>query len=233
MERSEIRRGRRGNGAGILVTLALHGAVLAAVAMAHGQEAPPLIVERNFVRAEMVKLGKPRDKFWLPRITQPPPPKVAPDTVKVSEDPNAKAAPKEAPKPEVKNIKRDLKNALDRARKLSQLAGAEEPEEGSLTGSRLGTSNQAVGNQYEATITGLLVQNYNLPAGMTPDQIPTPPEIRFHFSDDGAISDVKLTKSSGNPLIDDACVDAAKLTRRVPPPPAGYKPRGMRVACEK
>jgi protein TonB len=235
VERSEIRRGRRGNGVGILVTLALHAGVLAAVAIAHGQEQPPLIQQRDFVRAEMVKFGKPRDKFWLPRITQPPPPKAPPpEIIKVAEDPNAKAAPKEAPKPDDKNIKKDLKNALDRARKLAQLADAEEqPDEGSLTGSRLGTSNQAIGNPYEATITGLLNQNYNLPAGMTPDQIPSPPEIQFHYSDDGLISDVKLKKSSGNPLIDDACVDAAKLTRKVPPPPAGYKHRGMRVACEK
>jgi protein TonB len=233
VERGEIRRGRRGNSVGILVTLALHVGVIAAVAVAHGQEQPPLIVQRDFVRAEMVKLGKPRDKFWLPRITQPPPPKVQPDTIKVAEDPNAKAAPKEAPKPEDKDIKKDLKNALDRARKLAALAAPEEPDEGQLTGSRLGTASQATGDPYLAAITGALIQNYNLPAGMTPEQISTPPEIRFHFSDEGTISDVKLTKSSGNPLVDDACVDAAKLTHKVPPPPPSFHKRGISVACEK
>lgn len=233
MERTEVRRGRRGNSVGILVTLALHGAVLGAVALAHGKEQPPLVVQHDFVSAEMVKLGKPRDKFWLPRITQPPPPKPQPNTVKVSEDPNAKAAPKEAPKPEDKDIKKNLKNALDRARKLAALAETADPDEGSLTGSALGTSNQAIGDQYLAAISGLLKQNYNLPAGMAPESISTPPEIRFRFSDDGTISDVKLTKSSGNPLVDDACVDAAKLARRVPPPPSTFKKRGISVACEK
>ena len=233
MERSEIRRGRRGNSVGLLVTLALHGAVLAAVTVAHGEEQPPLIVQRDFVVAEMVKLGKPRDKFWLPRITQPPRPKAPPDAVKVSEDPNAKAAPKEAPKPEDKDIKKDLRNALDRARKLAELAVPEESDEGALNGSHLGTSNQAVGDQYLAEIKGLLIQNYNLPAGMAPEQIATPPEIRFHLSDDGTLSDVKLLKSSGNPLVDDACVDAAKLTRRVPPPPPNFKKRNIGAACEK
>lgn len=233
MEKTEVRRARRGNSAGLLVTLALHGGVLAAVAVAHGKEEPPLIVQHDFVMAEMVKLGKPRDKFWLPRITQPPPPKAAPDTVKVSEDPNAKPAPKEAPKPEDKNIKRDLRNALDRARKLAELAVPEESDEGSLSGSSLGTANHAIGDQYLAAISGLLKQNYNLPAGMAPEQISTPPEIRFRFSDDGTISDVKLTKSSGNPLVDDACVDAAKLAHRVPPPPSTFHKRGISVACEK
>ena len=233
MERTEIRRGRRGNSVGILVTLALHGAVLAAVAVAHGQEQPPLIVQHDYVMAEMVKLGKPRDKFWLPRITQPPPPKAPPDTLKIADDPNAKAAPKEAPKPEDKDIKKNLKNALDRARKLAALAEPEDPTEGALNGSNLGTSNQAVGDQYLAAIKGMLLQNYNLPAGMAPDSISTPPEIRFHFGDDGTISDVKLTKSSGNPLVDDACVDAAKLARKVPPPPSTFKKRGISVACDK
>jgi len=233
VERFEIRRGRRGNSAGILATIALHGGVLAAVALAHGKEQPPLIVQHDFVTAEMVKLGKPRDKFWLPRITQPPPPKAPPDTLKVAEDPNAKAAPKEAPKPDDKNIKKDLRNALDRARKLAALAEPEDPDEGSLTGSALGTSNQAIGDQYLASIKGLLLQNYNLPAGMAPDSIGTPPEIRFRFTDDGTIYDVKLTKPSGNPLVDDACVDAAKLAHKVPPPPSTFKKRGISVACDK
>ena len=233
MERSEIRRGRRGNSVGLLVTLALHGAVLAAVTVAHGEEQPPLIVQRDFVQAEMVKLGKPRDKFWLPRITQPPRPKAPPDAVKITEDVNAKAAPKEAPKPEDKDIKKDLRNALDRARKLAELAVPEESDEGAANGSNLGTSNRAIGDQYLAEVTGLLRQNYNLPAGMAADQISTPPEIRFHLGDDGTLSDVKLFKSSGNPLVDDACVDAAKLTRRVTAPPPTFKKRNIGVACEK
>lgn len=232
MPRDEIRRGRRGNSVGILVTLALHGGVLAAVGFAHGQPAPPLIQQRDFVMAEMVKLGKPRDKFWLPRITQPPQPQAPPETLKVAEDPNAKAAPKEAPRPEDPKISKNLKNALNRARMLENMA-QEEPDEGALNGSKLGSANQAVGDPYLAEINGMLRQNYFLPAGMTPDQIPTPPEILVRFGDDGTITDVKLRKSSGNPLVDDACVDAAKMTRKLPPPPANFHKRGIGVACEK
>src|SRR5262245_49863162 len=156
----------------------------------------------------MVKLGKPRDKFWLPRITQPPAPKAPPDQIKVAEDPNAAPTPKEAPKPDDAKISKQLKNALKRAQMLENVA--EEQEIGEATGSRLGTSDHAVGDQYEAEIVGLLRQNYNLPAGMAPDQIPTPPMIAIRFSDDGTITDVKLVTPSGNPLVDDACVNAGK-----------------------
>jgi TonB family protein len=231
MPRDGQRRGSRRNFAGLLFTLALHGVIFAAVATAHNKEEAPLIVSHDFVRAEMVKLGKPRDKFWLPRVTQPPRPTAPPQTLKVAEDPNAKAAPKEAPRPEDPKISKDLKNALERARKLEALAAEEEPDQGSLTGSKLGTSNSAVGDAYQAQVVGLMHQNYNFPAGLTPEQFPTPPEILFHISPDGTITGVKLTKSSGNSFIDDACVDAAKLTGKVPPPPAST--RGMRIQCTK
>jgi TonB family protein len=229
--RQGIRRGSRRNFSGLLITLALHGGALAAVAAAHSQEQPPLIVSRDFVVAEMVKLGKPRDKFWLPRITQPERSAAPPDTLKVAEDPNAAAAPKEAPRPEDPKISKDLKRALDRARKLEALATPEEPDEGALNGSKLGTSNQAVGDQYLAQIKGLLSQNFALPAGIAPDQIQHPPEIQFHIGSDGTLADIKLVKSSGNSFVDDACVNSAQATRKVPPPPSHI--RGIRVACEK
>ena len=230
MAREAIRRGSRRSFAGLLITIALHGVIFLAVARAHSQQEAPLIVPHDFVRAELVKLGKPRDPFWLPRITQPPRPTAPPDQIKLSDDPNAKAAPKEAPRPEDPKISKELKNALERAKKLEALATPDE-DEGSLTGSKLGTANHAMGDQYQATVVGLLHQNYNFPAGITIDQIKNPPEILFHIQADGTLAGIKLTQSSGNSFVDDASVDAANLTGKVPPPPPTV--HGMRVQCEK
>ncbi|HVR04104.1 MAG TPA: TonB family protein [Polyangia bacterium] len=218
---------------GLLITLALHGGLFAAIAVANNREQPPLVINRDFVVAEMVKLGKPRDKFWLPRITQPPRSTAPPDSLKVAEDPNAKAAPKEAPRPDDPTISKDLKRALDRARKLEQLAVPDEADEGSLTGSKLGTSNTETGDQYLAEVKGLLMQNYALPAGMAPGSVSTPPEIRFRLGEDGTLSDIKLVKSSGNSFADDACVGAAQQTRKVSPPPPKYRNHGIGVECDK
>ena len=88
-------------------------------------------------------------------------------------------------------------------------------------------------DSYVAEVKGLLQQNYALPAGIAPDQIPTPPEIRFTIGVDGSLSGVKLVKTSGNAFVDDACVNAAKLTAKVPAPPPTFRNRGIRVACTK
>jgi TonB family protein len=227
-----IRRASGRSFSGLVITLALHAGIFAAIAAAREKEPPPLVINRDFVVAEMVKLGKPRDKFWLPRITQPQRSTAPPDALKVADDPNAKAAPKEAPRPEDPTISKDLRRALERAKKLEQLAVPEEPEEGSLTGSKLGTSNHETGDAYQAQVVGALTPNYNVPAGVNVDAINSnPPEITFHIGADGSITGVKLTKPSGNSFVDDACVDAAKLTGKVPPPPAGV--HGMRVQCVK
>jgi TonB family protein len=188
-------------------------------------------VSRDFVVAEMVKLGKPRDKFWLPRLTQPPPPK-PPDALKLSDDPNAQAAPKEAPRVDDPKLSKDMRRALDRASKLAALEAAAEPEEGLATGSKLGTANQAIGDQYIAQVTGALHQNYALPAGIAPDQISKRPQIRMVIGADGKLSGIKLKESSGNSFVDDACVNAAQLTRQVPPPPAAWANRAIGVECE-
>jgi outer membrane biosynthesis protein TonB len=215
----------------LLITCALHAVIFLAVRAAHSRPQEPLIMPRDFVQAEMVKLGKPRDKFWLPKIHQPPPPP-PPDAIKLADDPNAKPAPVEAPKIEDPKTSKEVRKALERAAKLSALAVPDEPDEGALDGSKLGTSDRAVGDQYDAQVLSAVRQNYNMPAGMTPDQIPQPPEIQFKVGTDGTVTAIKLTKSSGNPLVDDACVSAAQQTRKVAPPPGG-KARLYAVACRK
>jgi TonB family protein len=226
-----MRRGSRRSFSGLLITVALHGVIFMTVAAAHNRPQEPVIVPRDFVQAEMVKLGKPRDKFWLPKKYQPPPPP-PPDAIKLADDPNAKPAPVEAPKIEDPKTSKEVRKALERAKKLEALAVPEEQEEGAIDGSRVGTSNRAVGDPYDAQVMGAITQNYNLPAGMTPEQVAQPPEIQFRVTADGTLAGVKLIRSSGNPLVDDACVSAPQLTRKVPPPPGG-RPRPYAVACRK
>src|SRR5688572_27309371 len=119
---------------GLFITLAMHVGLVAIVYLSQVKSAPRPEAERDLMVTQLVVLGKPREKFWLPRIVQPPKPKIEQPVIKVTDDPNAAPAPKEAPKPEDKEISKDLRNALKRAQMLKN-AAAEEEMEGSLTGS--------------------------------------------------------------------------------------------------
>jgi protein TonB len=228
--RDGMRRGSRRSFSGLLITIALHAGIFWAVKTAHSRTQEPLIVPRDFVQAEMVKLGKPRDKFWLPKVHQPPPPP-PPDATKISRNPDAGAAPPEAPKVNDPKTPKGVQTALQHARKFESLIVPDE-EEGSATGSKMGTSDTAKGDQYDASVAAAVRQNYTTPAGLAPDQIATPPEIQFRVGADGTISGVKLLKSSGNPLVDDACISAAQQTHQVDKPPSG-KAKPFAIACRK
>jgi colicin import membrane protein len=223
-ERTKRRASRR-NFSGLLLTLALHAAILGAVAYAHNEGTVPVEVPRDFVVAKLVKLGKPREKFWLPRITEPPPPQAPPPVLKVADDPNAAKAPPEAPRPENPKINKDLKRALDRARKLTSLADAE-PEEGQLSGSAQGTATEAsAGDAYATSIFEAIRRNWSAPSGLVSDAelARLTSEIRIRVGADGSITDSKLIRPSGNSYFDDSCVAAIQATRKVPPPPPAVR----------
>src|ERR1019366_769472 len=121
---------------------------------------------RDLIVAQLVAFGKPRDKFWLPRIVQPPRPKAPAPTLNLTEDANAAPAPKEAPK-------------------------VDDAAEGSLSGSTEGTSTQGVTGDAWATMVNNTLRN----AWVTPVGLITDSElqklvakVRISVGDDGTLS---------------------------------------------
>jgi TonB family protein len=218
---------------GIAATLLIHALLVVLVYYGHLKTPPRPEAPRDMIITRLVALGTPREKFWLPRIVQPPKPK-APAAIKLSDDPNAAPAPKEAPKVEDSNISKDLRRALNRAKALAQSAAAEEAAEGSLTGSAEGTSNQAaIGDEYATAIHDAVLKHWSTPTGFVSDSelAGLSAEVRVSISADGVLANPKVIKPSGNQYFDDSCVEAVKATGRVPPPPAGFK-RGFRLGFE-
>ena len=218
-------------GAGLFITILMHGALAAVVYLSQVRSAPRPEAERDLMVTQLVTLGdKPREKFWLPRIVQPPPPKIEQPVIKVAEDPNAAPAPKEAPKPEDKEISKDLRNALKRAQMLKN-AAAEEETEGLPTGSREGTSSSATaGDEYATLIYNAIRKNWSPPSGLIDDvqlkQMTA--DVRVQIADDGTIENARVQKGSGNLLFDDSCIQAVKATSKVPPPPAAVRAKFRR-----
>ena len=65
-----MRRGSRRSFSGLLITVALHGVIFWTVKTAHSRPQEPLIVQRDFVQAEMVKLGSVVDPELPPVVAQ-------------------------------------------------------------------------------------------------------------------------------------------------------------------
>lgn len=222
----------RGTTGGIVATLLIHGALIGGIVA--GNRGKPSSDEnpRDLIVTELVKLGKPREKFWLPRITQPTRSKAPPDVLKVAENPNAAPAPKEAPKPEDAEVSKDLKRALERARKL-QVAAEEEPDEGLLTGSKQGTAAQATEGDACATAVYMAIRkNWTVPAGLvgTADLSKLEAQVRVKMGDEGGLTEPRVVKSSGNVLFDSSCIEAVGATQTLPDLPAQCRARFRRGA---
>lgn len=208
------------SGGGLTFTLAIHGALVLLFWLGHRVTEPPAAEVRDLITTQLVKLGKPREKFWLPKISQPKPTRPV-DAIKLSEDPEAAAAPKEAPKPEDAEVSDKLRSALNRARMLRQVAD-EDNEEGQLDGLRDGTSSEALtGDAYASQVFALIRRNWNVPVGIISDDElgRLTAQIKVSIGADGALSEAVVAKSSGNNVFDDSCIQAVQATAQVPPPP--------------
>lgn len=224
--------GRGSSFGGVFATILIHAALAGAIYFGHVKSPPPVEVPRDLIVTQLVAFGKPREKFWLPRIVQPPRPKAPAPTLNLTDDPNAKAAPKEAPKVEDADISKDLKRALKRAQLLAQ-ASPEEPAEGSPLGSTEGTSTQGVqGDPWATAVMTAIRANWTTPVGLITDAelarlVAT---VKIAISSDGTVSNPVITKPSGNPYFDDSVIQAVKATPKVPPPPPAR--RGLNVKFE-
>jgi TonB family protein len=213
---------RSSNGIGLAVTLVLHGGILAAFGVTcSGSQSAAARPNRNFVSAELVKLGKEAPPEQLPR--EPVEPHATAPKAGISHDPDAKPVTRPPDPPPGAEPDR----ALRRGRSFP--SETEEPDRGTPVAPP-GTAAEAKGDPYLAKVIALLHQSYKVPAGTAAPSGDTAPEIQFRIDADGTISDIQLTKSSGDGLADAACLQAAALTRKLPTPPTWI--RGIRVRCE-
>ena len=220
--------GRGSSLGGIAATVTIHVCLVTLIYFAQVRSRPPVEVPRDVLVTRLVTLGKPPDKFWLPRIVQPPKPKAPPHVLKVTENPKAEPAPKEAPRPDDAELSREVQHALNRAQLLAQAEATQEVPLGSLTGSAQGTSTQGVtGDEYATAIYIAIRKNWSIPTGMISDTelAGLAAEVRLSILGDGTLAHTEMWRSSGNQYFDDSCLQAVRTTRQVPPPPANLRAR--------
>jgi len=213
---------------GFFVTLAIHAALGALVWYGSIKAEEPELHERPIMITQRIQFGVKREKFWLPRITEPPPPKVEEPVIKVTENINAapveKKEEKEKPKEKPKDLSKQVQDVLNRRRAMFQ--NADPVVEGDPNGDRNSTSSTATeGDPYATAIYNAIRENWSVPTGLSLGAVLNLPEaaIRVRIAEDGTLLEPKLQRSSGNNLFDDSCMQAVQATRRVPPPPPSQR----------
>jgi TonB family protein len=187
----------------------------------------PAIEPQNVIAAEFVKLGKPFDPTKLPNRKVPPIAKRKPDGVVVSKDAQEKPEEKkEEKKPEKDTQESLLDNLVERSKDFAEDVEPLE-EEGDPNGIKEGTATEAkAGDIYRGQLAIFFRRNFTVP-----NVVQNPEKKRaivaVVIASDGALRSAEVSRTSGDPLFDQAALDAVDALIRVnatlPEPPADIR----------
>ncbi len=202
----------------IIFTVVLHAGVLggAWIARAVGNHAPQLGKE-NYVDAQLVRFGKPRDLSFLPHKQGKQ--KDKPAELKVAKDINAAAHPEE--KKDQKDVDPLKKTHAEIFKNLQDdTEGIEATQEGSLTGSRAGTATEAKGDPYILQLVDKVGSAWTVPTTIKDSELATLiAGACLTISESGALTSYKITRKSGNSQFDSSLDAALSTVKMLPPPP--------------
>jgi TonB family protein len=203
-----------------IVSAVVHGILVAALLYVFWKPARPARVEVF----ELVALETPKLRPLAPKTVEPPPPpeekKIetrAPEAPKLTSTPTkpvpqSKPEPTKPPPPTADTSKSlPVKEVVRENANLSPVQVTNAP-----ANSRM--------NFWAGRVKAKIEQKWNPPVGIDVDG-PAKTVVRFNVDlDKGAISNVTITTSSGNKLLDEQAVGAVRRTETVPPPRSVLSP---------
>jgi TonB family protein len=229
----------------IAFSIVAHVAVVGVVALLGLiNRPPPMDLDQKPITASLVRLGKPRDQKLLPRKEEPPPPppkveQSAPPTPGPTApvEPAAVAVPIPGVKPKPAPAAQKQNGAKDADRRsalfgaFSKVSKAAKPEEleGQLDGDPSGDSAQAEGEKYWGLLRAQVHRNYDVTEAI-PDseRLRLKARVRMWIGHAGELKKLELAQASGNPLFDNAVLNAAKRTAPFSPPPGTLREKLQR-----
>ena len=223
-DESNVRRPTKGQprlGAAILGSAIVHVLAVAVIVFAGrlGHTRKPV---QNVITTELVRIGKERPKDLLPRKEEPPPePEKAQPPPQDQPKPDPAPHEKPQPQPDAKPSAKDRLAALSKVQNALDRLKTEEEPEGREDGSQYGTVSKALaGNKLASEVVACMKANWTLP-GMTAAQVAGKSAvIAVSVQRDGRLSDLDITKSSGDARFDAAVKAAALKCGKVSAPPA-------------
>lgn len=205
------------------LSVVLHVGAIALVLLASWLLAPKVIdLDQKPIKASLVRLGKPRDEKLLPRKEEPKP-EPPPEKVEVPV-PVPVPAPKAVPIPDKDAKKPTQKQDLFKALQSASKQAKPEELEGRADGDPNGDAAKEEGERYFGIISAAVRRYYDVSNTIPEAERRTlKAEVSMKVSASGEASDVRIKKSSGNELFDDAVVSAVKKAAPFSPPPEHMK----------
>jgi hypothetical protein len=210
--------------AGMGITILVHVGVLAGYLATRGKsdDGPPLLVG-NFVDAQLVKFGKPRDLTFLPHKTGAVKDKGPEEGLKVAKDINA--APKtkdDKPPEEIDPLKKTraqmFKNLKD------EPEGFADPGEGSPTGSRAGTALEAKGDPYILALIDQIGTAWTVPTTIKDAELANlSADVCLTIAGDGTLTKSTFIRKSGNSQFDSSLDATLGMIKKLPSPPDRFR----------
>ena len=171
----------------ILITVVLHGGVLGGAWIARALSFHhPVIGKENFVDAQLVRFGKPRDLSFLPHkeghVKDKPP------EIKVARDINA--LPRIEDKKDPKDVDPLKKTHAEQFKQMADdTEGVQPSNEGALTGSRAGTAAEAKGDPYILSLIDQIGTAWTVPTTLKDAELANlSADVCLSIADSGALT---------------------------------------------
>ncbi len=207
---------------GGVVTIAVHALVLAGYLFTHVKkdEGPPVLVG-NFVDAQLVKFGKPRDLTFLPHKQGVVKDKGPAESIKVAKDLNALPRLKEdKPPDEIDPLKKTHANLFKNLKDPDQPEGFQDVGEGSPTGSRAGTATEARGDPYILALIDQIGSAWTVPTTIKDSELANlSADVCLTLTNDGYLTKFSFIRKSGNSQFDSSLEATLGTIKKLPPPP--------------
>ncbi len=211
----------------IIITVALHAAVFGGAWIARAMSNHHTILSKdNFVDAQLVRFGKPRDLSFLPHkqghVKDKPP------EIKVAKDMNA--LPRLDEKKDPKDIDPLKKTHAEVFKQMQDdTEGVEPTNEGSLTGSRAGTATEAKGDPYILSLIDQIGTAWSVPTTLKDTELANlSADVCLTIADSGALTSYTFVRKSGNSQFDSSLDATLSTIKKLPPPPDRWRSAASR-----
>jgi protein TonB len=204
---------------GIVLSLALHGALVGAAWWVSRNAAPPIDLNAKPIQAHLVRLGEKREEKLLPRKeanTPPPEPEATPipskATPAVAEPPKPKP-----PKAPAKDLKKDLFAAFDKTKPITKPDKVTGAADGDVNGD---VDTASEGEKYFGTMSARVRRNYDVSSAIADsERVHLQATVVIWVDAAGKVTRTEFQSKSGNDLFDSAVLAAVQKASPFPPPP--------------